>query len=90
MAKRMGGSRKSRATKGRKTTDRGRRRTTKRSGSGKRARLKTRSARFFAKRTSRGRFKEMDEVGRSQKVDRRQKSRTAVRSGYGDRGDRAA
>jgi hypothetical protein len=37
-----------------------------------------------------GRFKEMDERGRSLKSDRRQRSKTKRRSGYGDRGDRAA
>ena len=43
----------------------------------------------YAKRTSRGRFKEMDDVGRSQKSDRPRKARKTVRSGYGDQGDKA-
>jgi hypothetical protein len=42
----------------------------------------------FAKRTTRGRFKEMDSVGRSQKSDRRRKAKKRVKSGFGDQGDR--
>jgi hypothetical protein len=42
----------------------------------------------YAKRTARGRFKDMDDVGRSQKGDKRRKAKRKVRSGYGDRGDR--
>jgi hypothetical protein len=41
----------------------------------------------YAKRTARGRFKEMDDVGRSQKADKPRKAKTTVRSGYGDQGD---
>jgi hypothetical protein len=41
----------------------------------------------YAKRTASGRFKEMDDVGRSQKTDKPRKARKAVRSGYGDQGD---
>jgi hypothetical protein len=41
----------------------------------------------YAKRTARGRFKEMDDVGRSQKADRPRKAKRAVKSGYGDQGD---
>ena len=41
----------------------------------------------YAKRTSRGRFKEMDDVGRSQKADKPRKAKRTVRSGYGDQGD---
>jgi hypothetical protein len=62
---------------------------TKRSG-GKRDTVRTRTATSYAKRTARGRFKEMDEKGRSLKADRRGKAKRKVRSGYGDRGDRAA
>ena len=40
-----------------------------------------------AKRTSRDRFKEMDDVGRSQKADKSRKAKRTVRSGYGDQGD---
>ena len=41
----------------------------------------------FAKRTAKGRFKEMDDVGASQRVDKRRKAKTTVKSGYGDQGD---
>ena len=41
----------------------------------------------YAKRTARGRFKEMDDVGRSQKADRPRKAKRSVSSGYGDQGD---
>ena len=42
----------------------------------------------YAKRTARGRFKEMDDVGRSQTTDKPRKAKTTVRSGYGDQGDK--
>jgi len=41
----------------------------------------------YAKRTTRGRFKEMDDVGRSQKADKPRKAKKTIRSGYGDQGD---
>ena len=41
----------------------------------------------YTKRTARGRFKKMDDVGRSQKADKARKAKTKVRSGYGDQGD---
>ena len=41
----------------------------------------------YAKRTAKGRFKEMDGVGRSQKADKPRKAKRAVQSGYGDQGD---
>ena len=41
----------------------------------------------YAKRTARGLFKEMDDVGRSQKADKPRKAKKTVRSGYGDQGD---
>jgi hypothetical protein len=43
----------------------------------------------YAKRTAGGRFTEMDDVGRSQKVDKPRKAKRTVRSGYGDQGDQA-
>ena len=64
--------------------------TTKRRGTGKRETLETKTATHYARRTSAGRFKEMDEKGRSLKADRRTKAKTKTKSGYGDRGDRAA
>jgi hypothetical protein len=57
---------------------------------GKRDTVRRKGVTSYAKRTARGRFKEMDEKGRSLKVDRRRKATRKVRSGYGDRGDRAA
>jgi hypothetical protein len=41
----------------------------------------------YAKRKSDGTFTEMDDVRRSQKADRKTKAKTAVKPGYGDRGD---
>ena len=64
------------------------RRTTKRSRpAGKRDLVRRPKAGAYAKRTARGRFKEMDDVGRSQKTDKRRKAKKTVRSGYGDQGD---
>ncbi|MBY0494658.1 MAG: hypothetical protein K2Y23_10615 [Cyanobacteria bacterium] len=56
--------------------------------SGKRDLVKGKNATMFAKRSAKGRFKEIDEVGRSQKADRRTKAKRKAKSGYGDRGDR--
>jgi hypothetical protein len=56
----------------------------------KRETLKTKTAILYARRTAAGRFKEMDEKGRSLKADRRTKAKNKTKSGYGDRGDRAA
>lgn len=57
-------------------------------GSGKRDTVNAPKATMYAKRTSTGRFREMDDKGRSLAADRRQKAKTEVSSGYGDRGDR--
>ena len=54
----------------------------------RRTRLANKAGTFYAKRTRRGRFKELDEKGRSLTTDRRRKARTTVKSGYGDQGDR--
>ena len=43
----------------------------------------------FVRRNARGQFKESDDVGRSLATDRRKKAKTKVKSGQGDRGDRA-
>ena len=64
--------------------------TKRRRTTGKRQLLKTRTATFYGKRTAKGRFKEMDERGRSLTADRRRKAKTRSKRGYGDRGDRAA
>jgi hypothetical protein len=63
--------------------------TAKRSRSaGKRDVVRRPKASSYAKRSARGRFKEMDDVGRSQKADKPRKAKKTVRSGYGDQGDR--
>ena len=54
---------------------------------GKRDLVRRPKASAYAKRTARGRFKEMDDVGRSQKSDKVRKAKKRVRSGYGDQGD---
>ena len=54
---------------------------------GKRDLVRRPKASAYAKRTARGRFKEMDDVGRSQKTDKARKAKKNVRSGYGDQGD---
>ncbi len=59
----------------------------KRKSTTKRERLKTPTGTQYAKRTNRGQFKEMDEVGRSQSADRRKRAKKTVKSGYGDQGD---
>jgi hypothetical protein len=50
--------------------------------------LKKRTGKAFAKRTAKGRFKEIDAMKRSIPSDRRKKAKRKVRSGYGDQGDR--
>lgn len=45
-------------------------------------------AKGYAKRTSTGRFKEIDTVSRSQRTDRKRKAKKKAKSGYGDQGDR--
>jgi hypothetical protein len=42
----------------------------------------------FVRRDEKGRFSESDDVGRSLRQDRRSKAKQAVKSGYGDKGDR--
>lgn len=63
-------------------------RSAKRRPAGKRDLVKSRTGKSFAKRTAKGRFKEMDGVKRSLSKDRRKKATRKVKSGYGDRGDR--
>ncbi len=57
------------------------------SPAGKRDLVSRPKASSYAKRTASGRFKEMDDVGRSQKADKPRKAKRAVRSGFGDQGD---
>ena len=54
----------------------------------KRDLVRRKTASAYAKRTTKGRFKEMDDAGRSQNADRPKKAKRAVKSGYGDKGDR--
>ena len=54
----------------------------------KRERLDTPTGTYFAKRDAHGRFKELDEVGRSLATDRRVKAKSTAKSGHGDQGDR--
>jgi hypothetical protein len=42
----------------------------------------------FVRRDGKGRFDEVDDVGRSLAADRRRKAKTVAKSGQGDRGDR--
>jgi hypothetical protein len=60
----------------------------KKRGSGRRKTIKNRAGTLYAKRTSAGRFKEMDEKGRSLKADRRAKGNEGHEVRLGDRGDR--
>jgi hypothetical protein len=59
----------------------------KKSGSSKRTRVKPKGDARYVKRSASGRFKESDDVGRSQTADRRKKAKKSVKSGYGDQGD---
>lgn len=60
----------------------------KRRTAAKRTTIKSKAGTFYARRTKRGRFKEMDEKGPSLRADRARKAKTRVKSGQGDRGDR--
>ena len=62
--------------------------TSRSRGSQKRERINTGSDARFVKRSASGRFKESDDVGRSQRADRARKAKTTVKSGFGDQGDR--
>jgi hypothetical protein len=59
----------------------------KKNSTSKRERLKTPTGTHFAKRTAKGGFKELDEIGRSSAADRRNTAKRTVKSGYGDQGD---
>ena len=56
--------------------------------SGRRELIDTGRNKMFAKRDARGKFQEMDDVGRSLPSDRRTKAKTKSRKGFGDKGDR--
>lgn len=55
--------------------------------SAKRDLVRRPKASAYAKRTASGQFADMDDVGRSQKADKRRPAKKRVRSGYGDQGD---
>lgn len=55
--------------------------------SGKRERMSPKGDARFVKRDAKGRIAASDDVGRSQKADRRVKAKTKVKSGFGDQGD---
>ena len=60
----------------------------KRPRAAKRTLLNTGVDQRYVRRASTGTFKESDDVGKSLAADRRQKAKTAVKSGQGDKGDR--
>jgi hypothetical protein len=55
---------------------------------GNRELIDTGTDKRYVRRDAKGQFEESDDVGRSLSADRRQKAKTAVKSGQGDRGDR--
>ena len=55
--------------------------------SGKRELIDTGTDKRFVRRDDKGRFEESDDVGRSLSQDVRQKAKTKVPPGQGDRGD---
>ena len=63
-------------------------RTAGKRASGKRTRISPRGDARYIRRDAKGRIIESDDVGRSQRADRRTKARTKTKSGHGDRGDR--
>ena len=61
----------------------------KKKSSGSRELINTGTDERYVKRDAEGRFKESVDVSRSLSADRRTKAKTAVKSGYGDQGDRS-
>ena len=64
--------------------------TSKRQPAAKRELINTGRDKRYARRDSNGRFNESDDQGKSLAADRRTKAKKKVRSGQGDRGDRAS
>lgn len=60
----------------------------KRPAASKRELIKPAGDARYIRRDAKGRIKESDDVGRSQKADRRTKAKRKVKSGQGDKGDR--
>jgi hypothetical protein len=56
-------------------------------GSGKRELIDTGTDKRYVRRDSKGRFDEVDDVGRSLSQDIKRKAKTKVPAGQGDRGD---
>ena len=56
---------------------------------GKRELIDTGTDKRYVRRDEKGQFKESDDVGRSLSQDVRQSAKAEVKSGQGDRGDRA-
>lgn len=54
----------------------------------KRELINTGTDKRYVRRTTKGQFKESDDVSKSLSADRRRKAKTKVKSGQGDRGDR--
>lgn len=50
--------------------------------------IDTGAHKMYGRRDEQGRFREMDDVGRSLSADRRQNAKTRAKRGQGDRGDR--
>ena len=65
-----------------------RRSSSRKRSTSKRESINTRQNKMFGKRTAKGRFREMDDVGRSLSADRRRSAKRSTKSGYGDQGDR--
>ena len=59
----------------------------KKNGSGKRELIDTGTDKRYVRRDAKGRFDESDDQGRSLAQDVKQKAKTEVKPGYGDRGD---
>lgn len=57
--------------------------------SGKRELIAPNNDKRYARRKADGTFKESDDVGKSLAADVKQKAKTKVKPGYGDRGDQA-
>jgi hypothetical protein len=57
-------------------------------GSGEREEIDTGRDKRYVKRDAEGRFKEVEDVGRSRSQDVQRKAKTQAASGQGDQGDR--
>jgi hypothetical protein len=63
-------------------------RSATRSSAAKRELIDTGTDKRYVRRTTKGQFKESDDLGRSLAADRHTKAKTKVKSGQGDKGDR--